>query len=190
MRCDARPALARELADAGLWAHLPSDVQEAERRAIAAGGYPFASGNLDGFVMFPMDGEDLAEGGVEDFLITMRPGLERYGIPLEIDSNPSPDGPAEEDSYIIGINGIKCIILTEEELDSDYSWYLASVRPLIVINEILDQARFAVRVLTLNAGENDGFALLINLRIPAIMRESGLFKDRDIPVYPTEDTAM
>jgi hypothetical protein len=183
----SRLRLAHELAIAGLWAHLPSDAQQAAWRAVVAGGYPFDLDALDGFVMFLMDGEDLAEGGVEDFLMTMRAGLERHGISLDIDRNPSLDTPAEEDSYVIGINGIKCVILMEEKFDSDYSWYLASVRPLIVVNKILDQSGSAVRMFTLNAGGNDGFALLVSPMVPAAMRESGLFGDRDIPVYPSVD---
>ena len=34
----ARRALARELAEAGLWAHLSPDTRDAGQRAVAAGG--------------------------------------------------------------------------------------------------------------------------------------------------------
>ena len=177
--------LARELADAGLWAHLPSDIRDPEQRTVAAGAYPFWSVHLSGNVIFNMDGENLAEGGVEEFLRTISPELERRGLPLDIDTNPSNVDPDDEASYLIGINGIICVIFTEEEADSAYSWYLAAVRPLMVVNDLLGQAGSAVRMFTLSAGGNDGFALLLNPRIPAAMRASGLFKDRDIPVYPS-----
>ncbi len=182
---NSRRMLARELADAGLWAHLPSDIRDPEQRTVAAGAYPFWSVHLSGNVIFNMDGENLAEGGVEEFLRTISPELERRGLPLDIDTNPSNVDPDDEASYLIGINGIICVIFTEEEADSAYSWYLAAVRPLMVVNDLLGQAGSAVRMFTLSAGGNDGFALLLNPRIPAAMRASGLFKDRDIPVYPS-----
>src|SRR5260221_11680672 len=183
---EARRALAWELAEAGLWAHLPPDIRDAEQRAVAAGGFPLYTEHLRG-TMFDLDGEDLAEGGVEEFLQTISPELERHGLPLETDINPGNVDPADEASYLIGINGVICVILTEEEDDSPYSWYLAAVRPLMVVNDLLGRAGSAVRMFTLSVGENDGSALLLDPRIPAAMRESGLFEDRDIPAYPSDN---
>jgi len=183
---EARRVLARELADAGLWAHLPPDVRDMEQRAVAAGAFPFSSENLDGTVVFLMDGEDLAEGGVTEFLQTISPELEHHGLPLEIDINPGNVDPADQASYLIGINGVICVILTEEEAESPYAWYLATVRPLMVVNDLLGQAGSAVRMFTHNTGENDGLALLIDPRIPTTMRASGLFEDHDIPAYPAD----
>lgn len=180
---EARRVLARELAEAGLWAHLPPDIGDAEQRAVAAGGFPLYTEHLRG-TMFDLDGEDLAEGGVEEFLRRISPELERHGLPLEIDINPGNVDPADEASYLIGINGVICVILTEEEDASPYAWYLAAVCPLMVVNDLLGRAGSAVRMFTHNAGENDGFALLLDPRIPAAMRASGLFKDCDIPVSP------
>ena len=183
----ARRALARELAEAGLWAHLSPDIRDAGQLAVAAGRFPFSFEHLGETVMFSMDGENLAEGGVEEFLQTISPELERHGLPLETDINPGNVDPADEASYLIGINGVICVILTEEEDDSPYSWYLAAVRPLMVVNDLLGRAGSAVRMFTLSVGENDGSALLLDPRIPAAMRESGLFEDRDIPAYPSDN---
>lgn len=182
---EARRVLARELAEAGLWAHLPPDVGEAEQRAVAAGDCPLYTDHLRATV-FDLDGEDLAEGGVEEFLLRISPELERRGLPLEIDTNPDNIDPADEASYLIGINGVICVILTEEEDASPYAWYLAAVRPLMVVNDLLGRTGTAVRMFTHNAGGNDGFALILDPRIPAAMRASGLFKDGDIPVSPSD----
>lgn len=181
---DSRLSMARGLAAAGLWDHLPPYFQRSAFRAVVDGGYPFDPDALGGFVMFEMDGEELAEGGVEDFLMTLRPGLERHGIVLSIDSRPNAETPDEEDSYMIGINGQKCIVLTAAEFDSDNPWYLASVRPLATLNDILISSRSAPRMFVLHAGDNGGYALLINPAIPAIMQDYGIFEDDDIPIYP------
>lgn len=67
------------------------------------------------------------------------------------------------------------------------AWEEATVRPLVVVNALLEQAHSSVRVFTLYAGGNDGWALLMDPRVPAAMRVSGLFPDREVPSLPLAD---
>jgi hypothetical protein len=54
----------------------------------------------------------------------------------------------------------------------------------MTVNDLLGRSGSNVRVFMLGAGENDGTALILDPRIPSAMRESGLFRERDIPVLP------
>jgi hypothetical protein len=174
--------LARELAEAGLWDHAPPGVRAAEQARIAEGGYPFASDAVEAS-MFIADGEDLAEGGVERFLAKLAPALPQYGVKLQVRTVQDPYRADDPDlDYVVEINGIRCTVWAQEEWEEPLPpWEEATLRPLAVVNALLEQAHSSVRVFTLYAGGNDGWALLLDPRVPAAMRASGLFSDSEIP---------
>ena len=64
----------------------------------------------------------------------------------------------------------------------------ATVRPLAVVNDLLAQTGANVRAFTLYAGGNEGLALLLDPRIPAVMARSGLFGEDDMPELATHDS--
>ena len=174
-------ALARELARAGLWDHAPPGVRAAEQARIAEGGNPFTSDALDA-IIFNADGEDLAEGGVERFLAELTPALQQHGLRLQVRTVQDPYRAGDPDrDYVVEINRIRCTIWAQEEWEGLPPWEEATVRPLAVVNILLEQAHSSAGMFTLYAGGNDGWALLLDRRVPAAMRASGLFPDSEIP---------
>jgi hypothetical protein len=172
--------LAGELAAARLWDHLPATAREFAQSRTAAGAYPLGSDDLAGQVEFFADGEELAEGGVQDFLKEITPGLTRWGLTLDVQVTSDPYEAGADIDYVLDINGVQCTVWTREEIESDDLWYQATIRPLKVINRLLAGIGTDARVFTLHTGANDGMALILN-RVPAAMQASALFKDRDIP---------
>ena len=179
--------LARELARFGLWDHLPEQQRAVAIAETDAGGNPLHTDHVD-LLTFVSDGKDLIRGGVERFLAELSPGLERYGVSLQIETIHSPyDAPND---YVVAINGKRCIVWLRPELADDRRWVgwasvAATVRPLVAVNELLADAGSAVRAHTLYAGY-DGRVLLLDLRAVEAMRESGLFPDRELPSLPEQ----
>ncbi|MGI5180306.1 hypothetical protein ACQEVZ_28705 [Dactylosporangium sp. CA-152071] len=131
---------------------------------------------------FRADGEDLAEGGVEDLLREMAPALRHFGVTLRIRTV---CGSGDEESYVLGINDRRCPVLDADDWRYNSPWLEATVRPLAVVNDLLAAAGTPVRVFTLYAGENDGLALLLDPAIVDAVRRSGLVDDRNTPELPT-----
>jgi hypothetical protein len=179
--------LARELAAAGLWDHAPPGLRAAEQARIADGGYPFASDVVEEICFFA-DGEALAEGGVERFLAELAPALRQHGLQLQVRAVQDPYRAGDPNlDYVVEINGIRCTIWEPEEWEVGYPWEDATVRPLAVVNTLLEEAHSSVRAFTLYAGANEGLVLLLDLRVPAAMRASGLFPEREVPSLPVAD---
>ncbi|GAA1542056.1 hypothetical protein GCM10009827_071930 [Dactylosporangium maewongense] len=151
-----------------------------QRREVAAGGYPFNCAVLDD-VTFRADGEDLAEGGVEDLFGEMAPALRRFGVTLRIRTV---CGNGDEEGYVLDINGCRFPVLDADDWRYNSPWLEATVRPLAVVNDLLAAAGTPVRVFTLYAGENDGLALLLDPAVVHTVRRSGLVDDRNTPELP------
>jgi hypothetical protein len=176
---ERRRVLAARLADAGLWAHLPEERQAVEALKVTVGGYPLWSVTEGREVA--ADGEELAEGGVAEFLESLNPALAPFGVSLAVRGCPDDAG-----DYAVDINGRMCTVLTRDEAAQARSWFLATVRPLKLVNSLLDEAGADIQVFTLLAGGNDGMAILLDPRVPAALQESGLFDERDVPLLPGE----
>ena len=168
--------LAHQLAEAGFWFGLPPAQARAQQREVAAGGYPFNCAVLDD-VTFLADGEDLAEGDVEDVLREMAPALRRFGVELRVHT--VSDNNSGE--YVVDINGRRCLVLDAGDWNGNLPWLLATVRPFAVVNDLLIEAGAPVRVHTLHTGGNEGMALLLDPAIVEVVRGSGLVSDRDLP---------
>jgi hypothetical protein len=176
--------LARLLGDLGVWDGLPRETAAAQAKAVAKSQYPL---NLDVFdaVTFLADGEDLAEGDVEQLLREMAPALQRHGVLLTVKALELPDSIA--DRYVIEINGRRCLVWEPDDWEGYRAWYYATVRPLAVVNDLLADAGATVRVFTLYTGGNEGIALLLDPQVPAAMIDSGLFNQRDLPSLASHD---
>jgi hypothetical protein len=178
----------------GLAGELAAEAWDGWEPAMAAlrhegaleGRSPLDADVVDG-AWFPADGEDLAEGGVEDLLRAMAPALLRHGVELEVTAGEYPDD-TEEEAYVIAINGRRCRILGSGDSDYNGDWYNATVRPLAMVNELLAEAGATVRVFTLFTGGNEGQALLLDARVPAAMARSGQFAAHEVPELPTLDS--
>jgi hypothetical protein len=148
---------------------------------VAAGGYPFTCAVLDDVTFFA-DGEDLAEGGVEDLLRQMAPALRRCGVELRVRTISGNDS----GEYVVDINGRRCLVLAADDWRDDAPWLRATVRPLAAVNDLLAQAGTPIRIHTLYAGGNEGLALLLDPAIVDVVRSSSLIPDRDVPELPRQ----
>ena len=186
----SREVLARDLAAAGLWDHLPARAQEAAQSRITSGEYPLCCDDIDEQVEFSADGEDLAEGRVQDFLKEITPGLARWGLDLRVQVISDPYEAGAEIDYVLDINDVRCTVWTCAEIEPRDLWYQATIRPVKVINRLLADIGADARVFTMYVGGNDGMAFILNPRVPAAMKACGLFKDRDVPSTPEGETDL
>lgn len=160
----------------GLWDHLSAELRESERTEVATGCYPLNFELLHERTEFFVDGEEMAEGGVDRFLRELAPALVRYGVVLEVETV------RDADDYTVLINGIRCVVLRSEEWEDGDTWALATVRPLAVVNRLLAAAgRSTLRAHTLCTGGNEGILLLMDPRAAEAMRASGLFPEHEVP---------
>jgi hypothetical protein len=170
----AAQVLAGTFSEFGLWSEQPAAVREQNLQTVAAGGYPFGLPGCEEFEFFA-DGEELAEGGVEEFLGMLRYPLMRYGVNLAVSR--IDDGLR----YMVTISGRRCVVLDDA---ADPDWLSATVRPLVVVNALLEEVQATRRIYLLSAGGNDGIALLLPPAVVTAMRESGLFDQAEIPAEP------
>jgi hypothetical protein len=169
--------LADDLSAAGLWSRLPAAVRAAAMEAVRRGEYPptaaYDDPDDDLFAYF-VDGEEMSEGGVEEFLREVSPAMAEAGVPLSVAT-----GTAAGDAYVVTINGEDCVVL-ENSYEAD--WLEATMRPLRHLNRLLARTQSGLRWHVLSPGENDGWAFLIEPRVALVMARSGLFSASDVPV--------
>lgn len=167
-------ALADGLLATSVWNELPPAERSAAAEAVRNGEYPFNAAEIP--VLYDADGEELAEGDVEEFLTTLAPPMRAAGVELTVSAAEPVDD--ADDSYALLINGTRCQIA---ESRFDVSWLDATVKPLAQLNTLLTRAGSPLRWHTLQAGSNDGWALLIEPSVAELMTRSGLFDANDIP---------
>ncbi len=179
--------LARTLRSLGMWRHLLEDEAVAAERMVAAGQYPFVSlGEEPGVRWFFVDGEEMAEGGVDRVLRDMAPGLRTCGIELRIDTVNEPVK-VDEGDYVVAINGRRCVVWRPEDWAAQRPWEVSVVRPLAVVNDLLAEAGATKRLFTLRAGSDDAIAWLLDPRIVAAVADSGLVRESGVPALATHD---
>ena len=179
--------LSRTLAESPCWSHLPPATAAECQGVVAAGGYPFTGDVFPG-VDFITDGEELAEGGVEDLLQLMDPALSDHGVALRVEV--SRLAKSIDDDYVLHINGRRCLVLDRDDWIYGRPWYDATVRPLAVVNDLLVEAGASARVFTLYTGGNEGAALLLDPQVIAAVARSGLIDAEDLPVLVIDDTRL
>lgn len=138
---------ARKLDAAGLWNHLAEHEREEARNAVATGGWPLETIGQDGWFA---DGEELAEGGVETFLLEPAPSLAAIGVELNVETISGSEASTE---YAVRINGRLVDLMA-----TDDPWTECTLKPLAVVNELLADAGRRERVAVLYPGGNEGIA--------------------------------
>ena len=189
-RGDERHRVMAEALDRfGLWDHLPVELRKSAVAEVATGCYPLDFDLLYEQVEFDADGENLAEGGVERFLASLAPALVRHGVTLRVE--PVEFSAPDVGDYVVSINGIRCVVWWGEEWQGDHDmWTLATTRPLVIVNQLLeDAAASPVRAHTLYAGGNEGIVLLLDPDAAEAMSASGLFPDHEVPALAKDDAS-
>ncbi|BEL01944.1 hypothetical protein Q0Z83_001350 [Actinoplanes sichuanensis] len=180
--------LARKLRELGWWRDFSAEDAAAGERAVAEGAHPLGGlATLDeepGERYFDVDGETMAEGGVARVLRReLGPALAGHGVELRFEELNYPDS-VETGDYVIAINGRRCVVWTPADWAAGNPWYVSTVRPLAVINDLLAEAGAVSRIYTLYPGSNQGEAWLIDPRIVDVIADSGVIKAEAMPVLP------
>lgn len=145
----ARAQYAARLDAAGLWDRFPEQVRAQERQHVEKTGHDlrFCLNYRDR--QFWADGEELYERGADHLFDELAPSLAECGLALDVValSDPYHEPAPEREEYILEINGVRCPVWTlEDDLSRGRGWYVSTVRPLIVINELLEAVDSRERV--------------------------------------------
>lgn len=106
------------------------------------------------------DGEDIAEYGVEDWLRKMEPALRKCNVVLTIQTLTSYD----DERYAIRINDEDIELYSSIDSCED-PWLDCTIKPIKKINELLASSNSTQRIMIINAGGNDGIALLLPFNV-------------------------
>lgn len=121
------------------------------------------------------DAEDLAEGGIGEFLETIRPFLEKQNIELNVGNEDFSDK-----GYIIEINGFKYEIYSEDELNSEDLWELSTNRSFAIVNKLLTEANSNERIYILYGG-NDLRAIFLTDEMYKLINNDQELSDGEKP---------
>ena len=168
---ELRSEFAARLDAAGLWDRLPEELRAQERRRVELTGDDLRHGLDYRDRQFFADGEELFERGAQELFDEMAPSLVELGLALDVVTlsdpyNPPPPG---GDDYTVEINNVRCTVWTAEETQHANGWYISTVRPLIVINKLLEAVGARERLYMDAAGGNEGCVYLLPVQVRAIL---------------------
>jgi hypothetical protein len=147
------------LAVAGLWKDLDDDQSAIVEQLAAGETVTWERGGA-----WQADGEDLAEGEVEDLLMTMAAPLRQCGVVLEVETVVGPNE-ADADRYEIAINGESHVLYEFDPEEpgtptSEDPWMDCTIEPAAAVNALLADAGSDRRLAAFWPGGNDGFVVL------------------------------
>ena len=167
--------LLNELESLGFYKYTTSEIASKNKAEVLATGNIF--GDEETKRLWHADAEDLAEGGVKQFLEEMMPFLQTLNVSIaSIQEDFNIDG-----AYNITINGIKYSLYSEAELKSEDIWDLTSKRTFIILNKLLAQAGSSERVYQLYGG-NDQFVVVLTAEMYEAIHKSQILAERDMPI--------
>jgi hypothetical protein len=178
--------LAADLDAAGFWADVAVADRERLRATVAAGGSPFSGLEEAGWLV---DGEDLADGSIEQLLNEMSPALAERGVELLVETI---EGPWDDGSggYKLRINGVDVDLYRFDPAEpntplAEDPWTDCTFRPLAVVNRLLADAGARERIAVVSPGANDGMAYLLAADAIFVLTESPVVAADDRPVIPS-----
>lgn len=152
--------LLQHLEKAGLWRDVPHERASALRTRLRSGqGATWSSGGA-----WWADGEDLAEGAVEDWLRGMAEPLTDCGVPLVVTTCSSPHDD-RLDSYTVRVNGESLDLYFVDPADPGLPlahdpWLDCTIKPAAAVNRLLLAAGSDRRIAVFWPGGSDGFSVL------------------------------
>ena len=181
--------LAAALEATGFWAGLPSRDGVRLRDEVAQGASPVTGLAERGW---RADGEDLAEGDVEELLRSMIDALRHRGVSLTVESVRRPRDDRST-GYTLRINGELLDLFDYDPANRGMPlvadpWMDCTVKPLGLVNRLLDEAGSSDRVAVFCPGGNDGLAMLLPLEAIQVFAESKLIPEQDRPIVPSAVT--
>jgi hypothetical protein len=130
--------------------------------------------------LFSADAEDLAEGGVAEWLESARPALEKRGVKLGKAADSIDD---DTGAYTLVLGDRKIVLYTAEELAADQNedaniWELTPARLFKTLNELLEKAGAKERLYALNGGNDLNAVLLTAEQHAAICKDPSVEMDQ------------
>jgi len=137
--------------------------------------------------LYPADAEDLAEGGVGNFIVSVKPFFRAEGVDLpDIEDN------LTEDGYVIRVGNEINIIYDAAELKRETSkgepgliWGLSMARTFAILSKLLETAGSRERIYAVNGG-NDLFAFFLTPELYEVIMNHPDACPADGPYSPTE----
>jgi hypothetical protein len=145
---------------AGLWTGLSAE----QRDAAIDGSKASSDASWSRGGLWTTDGEDLADGSIEEWIQSMAPALSDVGLDVEVNALMSPFDP-DSTGYAVTING-ETLRLYDFDPDepnlpsSDDPWLDCTVMPTGLLNRLLSAAGTDRRLALFWPGGNDGCAVL------------------------------
>jgi len=152
--------LLHDLERAGLWRDVPHDRVPALRTSLLSGrNATWPCGGA-----WHADGEDLADGDVEDWLRGMAKPLGDCGVPLVVTTWSSPHRHSPS-GYTVKLNGETLDLYSVDPADprlplTEDPWLDCTVRPAGEVNRLLTGAASNCRIGLFWPGGHDGFSVL------------------------------
>ncbi|MEV6013803.1 hypothetical protein AB0M29_44640 [Streptomyces sp. NPDC051976] len=152
--------LLHDLEGAGQWRGVSHDRASALRARLRSGqDATWSSGGA-----WCADGEDLADGDVEDWLRGMTEPLSAWGVQLVVTTCSSPHGDGL-DSYTVKVNGEMLDLYSVDPADPSLPlaydpWLDCTIKPAAEVNCLLLAAASDCRVAVFWPGGNDGLSVL------------------------------
>ncbi|MDP9353167.1 MAG: hypothetical protein M3P51_16725 [Chloroflexota bacterium] len=161
----------------GFYRHAsPQQISELKHEARAT-GYLFGGDAVARD--YDADAEDLAEGGVQDFLERIGLFLAEQGVQITTVAQEFTDT-----GYTMTINGRVYTLYTEEELASEGMaelWELTTARTFALVNILLAEAGSKERVFGVYGG-HDNRAVFLTDDMYAALRQSGVLPPQEMPI--------
>ncbi|MBB3111834.1 hypothetical protein FHS18_003902 [Paenibacillus phyllosphaerae] len=175
MAADITP-LITEFERLGYYKYTDADQLPAVKKDSISAGYVFGweETNRD----FHADAEDLAEGGVGQFLQQIEPFLTKENVPLT-----NIRERIEGYDYEIEVNGKGYIMYDLEDQEKEDIWELTTKRAFAMVNELLQQATSEARVYALYGG-NDQRAVFLTTEMFALVQNTDLIEESEKPITP------
>ncbi len=174
------------LEELGYFRGLAADKAQALKQAFEQKGWLalFSESHR----LFMADAEDLAEGGVGQFLQEVSPFLTAHGVTL-----PEIEDDLSEKGYVVRVDDVPHAMYNATELEWDSSgdepgltWGLATVRGFRIADELLAAAGSAERAYAINGG-NDLFAIFLTPELYQVIMEHPDASRRDGPYVLKEE---
>jgi hypothetical protein len=177
---------ATKIEQLGYFKGLPADKAQALKQEFERKGWLGIFG--DSHRLFMADAEDLAEGGVGQFLREVAPFLAAQGVKL-----PTIEEDTSEDGYVVRVGGVAHQMYDAADLERDSSgeeggliWGLSAVRGLRIVDQLLAAAGSAERAYAINGG-NDLFVLFLTPELHRVIMEQPDASRHDGPYLPKEE---
>ena len=178
------PGFVDRLEELGFFQYIAGDQLQTAKEGFVGVGWSGVYGESGR--LFPADAEDLAEGGVGDFLREIEPFLRQQGVTLS-----QVEDRFGEDSYGVVVNGKTYLIYDAQELqrtqqELGLSWGLSTMRSFALVNGLLADAGSGERLYAVNGG-NDLFGFFLTPELHDVIRSHPDATPRDRPYVPRDE---